>query len=271
VPAQAPFEQAWFVHAAPSCQLPVPSQVCTTDPLHCFAPAVHVPEHAPPLQSVGHGVPSFHLPVASQVCGVKPSHVRVVGAQSPVQTPAVQRSGQVSRRVVVTRSIPHSSRSASEQKTSFGILPAHPPTIGWQEPAFAPGVVSQLLLPAQVPFGTHLPFAQMSCPFCACPAHAYAPFGEHDVPRVPTAVPSPTGPIPAAPSGSAPSKPPSRSPGDPPPFPFLPPLEETSAPAPEVFDMPPLDDVAPPELSPPAVPFEPPPPPSRPAPPSTRG
>jgi hypothetical protein len=56
------------------------------------------------------------------------------------------------------------------------VVPAATPVqfgaIGWQDPALPPGVVSQLLLPAHVPFGVHWPPTQRSCPFCACPAHA---------------------------------------------------------------------------------------------------
>jgi hypothetical protein len=36
---------------------------------------------------------------------------------------------------------------------------------GWHDPALPPGLVSQLLLPAQLPFVVHRPFAQTSCPF----------------------------------------------------------------------------------------------------------
>jgi hypothetical protein len=37
--------------------------------------------------------------------------------------------------------------------------------MGWQEPAFPPGVVSQLLFPEHVLFDCHRPLTQMSCPF----------------------------------------------------------------------------------------------------------
>jgi hypothetical protein len=164
-PAQTPLTHAWLVHAAPSCHDPLASHVCTTGPLHCFVPGVHVPAQAPPLQTVAQVVFAVHTPVALQVSGEKPLHCLVPGAHPPRQTPAVQTYGQVSTRVVVTRSRPHLMLSVPWQSS---VPPGTPPqfgAIGWQDPALPPGVVSQLLLPAQVPFGDHLPPAQMSCPF----------------------------------------------------------------------------------------------------------
>jgi hypothetical protein len=137
-----------------------------------LVPGLHVPEHAPPLHTAAHGAPGCQVPVESHVSGVKLSHCRVAGVHEPVHTPSVHRKGHVSTRVVVTRSIPHSRRSSFRQNTVPAVCPWHSSTMGWHDPALLPGVVSQLLVPKQVPFATHLPLSQMSCPFCACPAHA---------------------------------------------------------------------------------------------------
>ncbi len=89
------------------------------------------------------------------------------------------------------RSSPHWSRSFPWQNTVPGSFSAQAGTSGWQEPALPPGIVSQLSWPEQLPFGCHTPPLQMSWPFCACPAHAYAPFGVQRTPSFPVAVPSP--------------------------------------------------------------------------------
>ena len=109
----APLRQAWLVHEAPSCHVPLESHVCTMSPLHCVAAGVQVPEHAPPLHRCGHGESSVQVPLGSHVSGEKALHCRVPGAHPPRQRPSVHTYGHVSSRVVVTRSTPHSSRSVS--------------------------------------------------------------------------------------------------------------------------------------------------------------
>jgi len=59
--------QACFEHAVPSTQLPLPSHDCGVCPLHCFAPGLQVPEHAPPLQTLVQAVPFCQLPFESHV------------------------------------------------------------------------------------------------------------------------------------------------------------------------------------------------------------
>jgi len=55
--------------------------------LHCFAPGLHVPEHAPPLHVFAQTVPFCHTPFALHVCGVRSLHCFVPGVQEPVHTP----------------------------------------------------------------------------------------------------------------------------------------------------------------------------------------
>jgi hypothetical protein len=86
-PLHAPDTQAWFEQAVVSSQLPVPSQVCGVWPLHCFAPGLHVPEQAPPMQTFVHAVPLCQTPLALHVCGVVPLHCLAPGEQTPVQAP----------------------------------------------------------------------------------------------------------------------------------------------------------------------------------------
>lgn len=129
-PVQAPPTHAWLLQAAPSCQVPVGSQVCTTSPLHCVAPGLHVPEHAPPLHRAWQGVSLCQVALLSQFCGVKPSHIRVPGSQTPVQAPLLHRNGHVSTGVVVKRSMPHSITSLSTQNRVPPVLPRQSVTIG---------------------------------------------------------------------------------------------------------------------------------------------
>src|SRR5882724_3776528 len=194
------------MHAMPSCHVPVASHVCTTCPLHCFAFGAHVPEHAPPLQRLVQAEALNQVPLASHVSGVRPSQRRVVGAQTPVQAPSTHKKGQLATGVVLTRSMPHVTRSAPSQIMVSADFESQPGTTGWQDPALLPGVVSQLLRPEHVPLACHEPPTQTSCPFCAWPAQAYAPINEHDCPITPTAVPSPA--LPSAPLGTIPPSPP---------------------------------------------------------------
>jgi hypothetical protein len=189
-PAQAPFTQAWLVHAAPSCHVPLVSHVCTTSPLHCVAFGEHVPAHAPPLQTLEHGGSSVHAPVGSHCSGEKPLHCRVPGEQPPMQAPSRHTYGQVSRRVVVTRSIPHSMLSVPWQSAVPTFMPLQLAAIGRQDPALPPGVVSQLSDREHLPSRAHRPLPQTSWSFCACPAHPVAPSGEQACPTIPIAVPS---------------------------------------------------------------------------------
>ena len=72
------------------CQAPLASQVCGWGPLHCFAPGVQAPEHAPValLQRWGQAVPlSSQAPLALQVWGCSPLHCTDVGLQEPAQAP----------------------------------------------------------------------------------------------------------------------------------------------------------------------------------------
>jgi hypothetical protein len=69
------------------CQVPDPSQDCTVSPTHCFAPGLHVPEHAPPLHTLVQAVPSTHLPFGSQVSGTSFEHCLVPGEQTPLHAP----------------------------------------------------------------------------------------------------------------------------------------------------------------------------------------
>ena len=92
--AQAPVaaeQVAHPEHALPLlCQVPLASQVCGCEPLHCFAPGVQAPEHAPValLQRWGQAVPlSCHAPLALQVWGCSPLHCADVGLQEPPQAP----------------------------------------------------------------------------------------------------------------------------------------------------------------------------------------
>jgi hypothetical protein len=91
---QVPVAAAQVVHpehALPVfCQTPLASQVCGWEPLHCFAPGVQAPEHAPValLQRWGQAVPlSCHAPLALQVWGCSPLHCADVGLQEPPQAP----------------------------------------------------------------------------------------------------------------------------------------------------------------------------------------
>ena len=76
------------MQVAPFCHVPLASQVCVVWPLHCFEVGLHVPEHAPPLQTFVQRVPFCQVPVLSHVWGVRPLHVFVPGLQLPEQTPA---------------------------------------------------------------------------------------------------------------------------------------------------------------------------------------
>ena len=73
-PVHEPLTHAWLVQLASSIQLPVPSQVCGVWPLHCLAPGEHVPEHAPPLHTLGQGASLCQVPVELHSCGVAPLH-----------------------------------------------------------------------------------------------------------------------------------------------------------------------------------------------------
>jgi hypothetical protein len=58
--------------------------------LHWVVPGVHVPAHAPALQTLAHAAPLTQAPDGSHVWGVSPAHCLVPGAQVPVQAPATQ-------------------------------------------------------------------------------------------------------------------------------------------------------------------------------------
>ena len=51
-PWQVPVTHAEFAHGCDaSTHKPFESQLCGVCPLHCLLPGLHVPEHAPPLQT----------------------------------------------------------------------------------------------------------------------------------------------------------------------------------------------------------------------------
>jgi hypothetical protein len=54
---------------------------------NCFAPGLHVPEHAPPLQTFAQAVALTQAPLPLHVCGVRPLHCLVPGEHTPVQAP----------------------------------------------------------------------------------------------------------------------------------------------------------------------------------------
>jgi hypothetical protein len=72
VTTHAPNEQISPAEQATSAlfHCPLPSHVCGTRPLHCFAPGVHEPVHALAVQMYAHAAPSLcHTPLTSHVCG----------------------------------------------------------------------------------------------------------------------------------------------------------------------------------------------------------
>ena len=74
LPEQLPPAQT-FEHAAPSCQVPVASQVCGVRPLHCFVEGVHWPVQAPARQTWPvQGLAAPHWPVALHSCTPLPEH-----------------------------------------------------------------------------------------------------------------------------------------------------------------------------------------------------
>src|SRR5450631_3074873 len=123
-------------------------------------------------------------------------HCLSPGWHSPEHAPAVHTYWQLSTTVAVTRSTPHSRRSVSVplQKWEPAIWSLHSGTMGWHDPAFAPGVVSHSMLPPQVPFDCQVPSRHTSWPRCAWPTQAKAPFLSHATPKAPSAVPSMTMP-----------------------------------------------------------------------------
>jgi hypothetical protein len=76
--------------AAAFCQDPLESHVWTTWPLHCVAPGLQVPEHAPPLHTFVQMVPLSHAPEALQVSGVRPLQSLAPGVHTPVHAPPTQ-------------------------------------------------------------------------------------------------------------------------------------------------------------------------------------
>jgi hypothetical protein len=52
-----------LLHVSSFCHVPEPSQVCGVWPLHCLAPGLQLPEHAPPLHTLVQGVSLTQPPV----------------------------------------------------------------------------------------------------------------------------------------------------------------------------------------------------------------
>lgn len=75
------------MHAGSSCHVPVESHVWGFCPLHCFAPGLHVPEQAPPLQTFMQSASLCQAPFVSHCCGVSPLHCRASGSQTPEHAP----------------------------------------------------------------------------------------------------------------------------------------------------------------------------------------
>lgn len=55
--------------------------------MHCLDAGLHVPEHAPPLQTLVHAVPFCQTPFGSQVCGMRLLHCLALGEHTPAQAP----------------------------------------------------------------------------------------------------------------------------------------------------------------------------------------
>src|SRR5690348_13514910 len=86
-PVHEPFTHAWFEQVVPFCHVPLESQVWGVWLLHCVAPGLHVPEHAPPLQTFAQAVPSTHWPFDPHVCGTRLLHCLAPGAHTPEHAP----------------------------------------------------------------------------------------------------------------------------------------------------------------------------------------
>jgi hypothetical protein len=147
-------------------QVPFAEHVSGPLAVQRLLPALHTPQIPAPLQNPPlHAVAASQDPVAEQVSVWLPSkHCTAFGEQATHAPP--RQTGVVPVHVVfvsVTRSTPQLSAIPLAQKAS----PAaeHCAKIGAHEPAFAPGVLSQLFPLAQVPFATHLPPEQISWPF----------------------------------------------------------------------------------------------------------
>lgn len=55
--------------------------------MHCLAPGLQVPEHAPPVQTFIQSVSLCQAPLVLHCCGVSPLHCRASGSQTPVHAP----------------------------------------------------------------------------------------------------------------------------------------------------------------------------------------
>jgi hypothetical protein len=78
------------------CQVPVPSQVCTSVPLHRVEFGVQLPEHVPaPVQMMGHVCVVCQTPLELQVWEITPEHWVVPGTHDPMHAAAEQTKGQV--------------------------------------------------------------------------------------------------------------------------------------------------------------------------------
>jgi hypothetical protein len=127
-PVHAPVTHACPMHATPSCQVPVPLQICVVFPLHCVSFGTQVPEHAPPLQTLEQGSPSTNVPVASHVRGVVPLQVFVPGWHTPEHAPRTHACSLQATTVPHCPLAPHVCTPPEEHRLESGAhKPVHAP------------------------------------------------------------------------------------------------------------------------------------------------
>lgn len=95
LPTQAPFTQAWSVHACAPPHAPVELQVCTPLPVeaHFVAPGAQSPVQAPLTHAwfvQGDGVPQVPLELQVSTPLLVEEHLTAAGEHSPVQAPLTQ-------------------------------------------------------------------------------------------------------------------------------------------------------------------------------------
>jgi hypothetical protein len=86
---QMPSPMHWPGHAGLDVHSPIVLQVWGTSPLHCRAPGLQTPTHAPFMQALAmHALPFCHWPWSSQVRLLWPLHDMAPGMQLPVHAPS---------------------------------------------------------------------------------------------------------------------------------------------------------------------------------------